>query len=112
MRKLKRVKSFRKTIYINGVRWQIRTKFCLRDADGNSCLGLCDGTNKIIHLESDMPADEFVETLIHEYLHAVWFGTGMDDEGVPSWVEHWIVNQVAKGMVLNASFFASLFRTL
>lgn len=112
MKKQRRISKFTKTIYVRGVKWTIRTKFCLRDEDGTPCLGLCDDTNKLILIEQDQTREEFIETLIHEYLHAVWYGTGLDDEGVPSWVEHWYINQVSKDMLINSSFFASLFRML
>lgn len=112
MKRQRRVKKFSKTIYVRGIKWTIKTKFCLRDENGTPCLGLCDDNKKQILLEEDQTWEEFIETLIHEYLHAVWYGTGLDDEGVPSWVEHMFVNQVSKDMIINASFFASLFRTL
>lgn len=39
--------------------------------------GRCDTDGLTIRLDSDLPATQLGETLLHETLHAVWSGTGL-----------------------------------
>jgi hypothetical protein len=77
--------------------------------EGTPCLGLCYSDTKLILIEKDLPCDVFVEVLMHEYFHAVWFETGIDDNDPPSWLEHIFINATAKDMALNVDFFVDLF---
>jgi hypothetical protein len=56
-----------------------------------------------------LPPVEFLETLLHEYLHACWFEAGIDDVEPNEVLEHWIINAIAKDMASNAAFWRSIF---
>jgi hypothetical protein len=110
MKTIKRITRIRRKIKIRGSSWTIRTKFCLRDTDGTPCLGLCDNDKKLIQVEEDLSTKDFLETLLHEYLHACWYEAGIDDIEPNDILEHWIINSIVKDMTINASFWASFFR--
>lgn len=105
---MKRISKFKKTLRIRGARWTIRLQEFLRD-EGTPCLGLCVLDQKLILIEKHLPRDLFIETLLHEYLHAVWFELGIDDQEPPEALEHWVINGICKDMVLNSTFFRNLF---
>lgn len=107
---MKRISKFQKTILVRGSKWKVRIKENLRDTDGTPCLGLCDSEKKLILIEKNLPKNIFIEVLLHEYLHSVWFETGMDDTEQNDILEHILINPIAKDMVNNLTFFSLLFR--
>jgi Zn-dependent peptidase ImmA (M78 family) len=110
MKTLSTISRFRKSIKIRGALWKIQTKFCLRDTDGTPCLGIADLEKKIIWIERDLVPEVFKEVLLHEYMHAIWHEAGLCDIDISEDVEHWVINAVAKDIVLNSSFWASVLR--
>ncbi len=109
---MKNLSKFKKTIYIRGIKWTIKVKNNLTDGNGNLVYGICSDRKKEILISAGISKEEFVETLLHEYMHACFFGAGMQDELIPSWVEHWFINHTTKDMILKPKFFRDLFRLL
>jgi len=112
MKNTKNISDFKKSLRIRGHTWRVSTKFFLRDDDGTPCLGLCDFEKKQIFIEKDLPVSLFVEVLLHEYMHACWFYTGIEDEDVPKWIEHVAINSFCKEITLHASFWGQLLTQL
>lgn len=103
------MKNLNTTIRVKGVSWKLKTKKNLSDpTDGIAVMGYCDPRNKAIFIDSDLNYPEFVETVLHEYMHAIWFELGLDDEHIPKWVEHMFINGISKDMIVNSSFLARL----
>jgi Zn-dependent peptidase ImmA (M78 family) len=46
--------------------------------NGQTCLGLCDNTSRIIYLEKEQDDQTKKETLLHECVHALLFISGFD----------------------------------
>ena len=91
------------------MKWKIMMKENLRDFDDTPCLGICSNAKKIIYLERNMTKSEFLETLLHEYLHACFYEAGIDDANPNEVLEHFLINSVAKDMVVNSSFWKKIF---
>lgn len=110
MQSTKHISHFKKTLRIRGEKWLIKTKFALRGEDGTPYMGLCDPNTRTIYIEQDLPEDIFLETLIHEYIHAVWFECGVPDTEISMDMQHMLLNPLAKDMVAAAAFWSRLFR--
>ena len=107
MPSIKTISKFSKTILIRGHKWKIRLQNEIRD-EGVPCLGLCISDKRLILIERHLPEDMFVEILLHEYFHAVWFEVGIDDNEPPEWLEHMFICGLSKDIMLNAQFFSTL----
>jgi len=95
---------------VRGRTWRVRVVDDLKNDDGLSASGLCSDKLKLIEIELGMTDDQSFEVFIHEWLHAVWYECGIDDENVPSWIEHWFVGAVSKDMQLHADKWLKIFK--
>lgn len=102
------ISTFSRSLVIRGSSWKIKLVKSLHD-NGTPCLGLCISDTREILIERGLPGDIFMEVLLHEYFHAVWFEIGLDDNEPPEWIEHIIITNIAKDMVINSSFWKKIF---
>lgn len=103
------MKLTKRFIMVRGTKWKIRVKRNLKFPDDDiNVMGYCDSITRTIWIEKNQPKRLFVETLLHEYLHALWFESGIDDEQVPEWIEHIFINCIAKDMLNHPSFLSRL----
>lgn len=98
-----------KSIIVRGRKWLVKFVEDLQNEDGVKSAGLCCDKTKTIEINKGMTADQIFEVFVHEWLHSVWFECGIDDEGIPQWVEHWFVNAIAKDMAIHAKLWAKIF---
>ena len=99
-----------KRIMVLGRPWKIKYVKKLLDDDGTHCHGLCKPEIKTLLIEKN-PIDLMKETFFHEWFHAVWFELGMQDEEIPEWVEHIILNGVVREQLNDPHFWELFFQT-
>lgn len=99
----------RKKIKVRGVQWTLRSEKGLTDELGHEVSGICDNRTKTIFVEEGLKPVDFLETLIHEYIHACWFEAGIDDVVHDIVLEHMFINAVAKEMAILSSFWSEWF---
>ena len=63
--------------------------------------GLCFQDKKLIFIDSDLTGDEYLQTLLHEVVHAVIQRTGIHESGLTDEVEEIICDNVATAIVEN-----------
>lgn len=97
-------------ILVLGRPWKIKYVKKVVDDDGTKCHGLCKPDEKIILIEKG-PSNMMKETFFHEWFHAVWYELGMQDEEVPEWIEHIILNGVVREQLNDPDFWAQFFQT-
>ena len=100
--------SLPRKINVRGAIWTVRQEHCPKIED-IVVAGYCDRANHVICVEKDLNAKEKFETFMHEYLHAVFFESGVHDEGIPPWMEHQVINMIAKDMKNNISLWTKVF---
>ena len=98
-----------KRVKIRGKWWKVVLQKNPKDDDGKPCYGHCDTHSYILTIDSELDADDMLETFIHEYIHACNHEAGIADEKFPSWMEHLIINSVSKDMRNNASLWLKVF---
>ena len=76
----------------------------IRDASG-----LCCDKNKLIEIEKGLKPELELEVFIHEWIHAVWYEAGIDNQRVSLALEHMLMNPIQKDMVINARVWAKVF---
>lgn len=94
---------------IRGFKWTIKMVDQPFDESGQPTSGTACAYTRVIEIEEGIGPDLTLETFIHEYGHAVCFELGIDDEDIPSWIEHMIVIGISKDMVSNKKIFKKLF---
>lgn len=93
---------------IRGTSWKIKRE---KDpqVNGHQVYGYCHYTDYTIVIAKDLSPRDELETFIHEYIHACAHEGGIHDEKVPSWVEHLIINMVAKDMANSPYVWSKIF---
>jgi len=99
-----------KRIRVLGRPWRVKLVKNLKDDDGTKCHGLCKAEEKLIIIEKG-PSHVMKETFLHEWFHAVWHETGIQDEEIPEWVEHIVLNAVIREQLNDPGFWALFFGT-
>ena len=103
------MKITKRSFLVRGQPWKIKLVQNLRDDDGTPCLGLCDNQRKVISLCLSLEQPQLLEILLHEYIHAVFFELGFEDEDYLSLFEHILINAIAKDFTLSFSFLKQFF---
>lgn len=96
---------FPKTLDVRGTKYKVRIVDQPFDEKGEPVNGTCCGMRKEIEIIKDLPPTIVLEIFLHEYVHAVWFEMGIDEEDIPVWVEHIIIAGVSKDLVNNREIF-------
>ncbi len=68
----------------------------LKDDENSPVHGWCDKEKKTISIDADEKGDDFVDTFIHEFCHAVFREAGMGQTSLHEDLEEIVVNQLAK----------------
>ncbi len=97
-----------KTLVIRGCAWRIVLSAQPIDDNGEFANGTACGLQKQIELKRDLPPSLLLETFLHEYIHAVWFEQGIDEEDIPVWIEHMVIAGVSKDVVNNKVIFQKI----
>lgn len=92
-------------IMVRGEKWVVRVEELPLDDDANPVSGFADGSKKEIVLDQELKGNDLIEVFFHEYAHALAFEVGIDDEGVPTWIEHMLVVGLGKDFVHNRKKF-------
>jgi len=94
----------KKTLKIMGQKWSIEIVDNLID------IGECDGTTikdgKKILLDKSLKGNELKQVLLHEFFHAVWVESGLDQTTISKDLEEIIVEQMSQALLnsFNVSF--------
>jgi len=94
---------------ICGTPWRFKEVEQPISHDGELCDGLCDDDTKTVLIKKSLPPPYKLETILHEYSHAVGYEAGLEDQNIPIWTEHAIIVPPSKDMVRNANFIRSIF---
>ena len=96
-------------IPIRGTKWLVKLEDVVMDGKGELVHATCCVDHQTIELEKELKPIRLLEFFLHEYIHAVWFETGIDDEdNVPKWVEHMIIVPLARDIVNNRKLFSKI----
>lgn len=98
------------SINVLGKKWKVKRLKTCHDSDGKIVDGTACFKDKTITLTKDAPNE--IEIFIHEWLHAIWFESGIEDE-LPDklkFLEHWAIIPAARDMVENQKIFYELLK--
>ena len=93
---------------VRGAIWTVEIVDEPKDENGLVNDGIACGETKTIFIAKKLDHIGKIETLFHEFGHAVAYELGIDDENVPTWIEHMLVIGMAKDLVFNRKFFGKI----
>jgi hypothetical protein len=77
-------------------------KFSVYQSDiSDEYLGQCSYKEQRIDIHPEAQGDLFLETLLHEFLHALFFRMSYKQSGIPHALEEVMIDQIAKCLVEN-----------
>lgn len=95
-------------INVRGADWAVKVENEPK-VDDQVVAGYCDRGNNVLAIAKECEGVDRLEVFIHEYLHAAMAESGIHDEGFPLWMEHQIINAIAKDMKNNISLWSKVF---
>lgn len=99
-----------KKINARGTDYSIKFVPHLTDEESERALyGYCDPNEKTIVINDSAPNKELLDTFMHEWLHAIWYESGISQEDVPTWVEHIYLCGITSDSVNQKKIVAKLF---